>query len=347
MLSRLVIVASALGLVAGQEMTSVGGDILMRTTRQVSINALQSTVARILQDNAAMSTAMSGMAASMEDGLGAAMVNVQAAATARAIGNEGRIASLETSMDSVTASVSNSVASLTASVNVQLNAAASDAASQARVAAATLSQSLVDIDATVSTAMGAMDARITASVSRAAVAQVSSAAAMTSALSRAAAAQAVSVANITAAVAGKADAQPKIWAGGCTRHGNSGWHYYCLNRELYNTAGGYLRKASDTRFAASRAGFFRINFWTIKSASGWSHNNVYVQGGLQYHSYMHTAGCWWQDDTIDHTFRVANGWWWSVRLYSNCSHAFHAGGAESGGSAYHSRIQSTYVGPIE
>ena len=35
MFSRLVIVASALGLVAGQEMTSVGGDILMRTTRQV------------------------------------------------------------------------------------------------------------------------------------------------------------------------------------------------------------------------------------------------------------------------------------------------------------------------
>ena len=30
-----MIVASALGLVAGQEMTSVGGDILMRTTRQV------------------------------------------------------------------------------------------------------------------------------------------------------------------------------------------------------------------------------------------------------------------------------------------------------------------------
>jgi len=47
---------------------------------QVSINELQSTVA-------AMSTAMSGMQASMDDGLGAAMVNVQAAATERAIAN--------------------------------------------------------------------------------------------------------------------------------------------------------------------------------------------------------------------------------------------------------------------
>jgi len=147
MFLRLVIVASALGLVAGQEMTSAGGDILIRTTRQVgyrpfspsparptsgfllgllvmfaargkkevrdfkpgrslvthehcsdrnhpasdgpcrhpydpqvSINELQSTVA-------AMSTAMSGMQASMDDGLGAAMVNVQAAATERAIAN--------------------------------------------------------------------------------------------------------------------------------------------------------------------------------------------------------------------------------------------------------------------
>ena len=47
---------------------------------QVSINELQSTIA-------AMSTAMSGMQASMDDGLGAAMVNVQAAATERAIAN--------------------------------------------------------------------------------------------------------------------------------------------------------------------------------------------------------------------------------------------------------------------
>merc|ERR1719424_2042118 len=105
MFSRLVIVASALGLVAGQEMTSVGGDILMRTTRQVSINDLQSTIASMQQDNAAMSTAMSGMQASMDDGLGAAMVNVQAAATERALANGEGLSSLETSMNSVTASV--------------------------------------------------------------------------------------------------------------------------------------------------------------------------------------------------------------------------------------------------
>ena len=153
-----------------------------------------------------------------------------------------------------------------------------------------------------------------------------------------------------------------MWIGGCANGVNAGWHWYCLNREAYNTAGGYLRKASNERFAAQRAGYFRVNFckaldlaslplrhhlWaflvtyslahvhltssgasrlpplttfdritscaalvlagTIKYASGWSHNNVYVQGGLQYHSYMHTAGCWWQDDTIDHTFRAGKG----------------------------------------
>ena len=52
----------------------------------------------------------------------------------------------------------------------------------------------------------------------------------------------------------------KMWVGGCANHGNSGWHWYCLNRELYNTGGGFMRKASNTRFAAQRAGFFRLNF---------------------------------------------------------------------------------------
>lgn len=46
----------------------------------MSINDLQSTIA-------AMSTQISGMQASMEDGFGAAMVNVQASATSRAIAN--------------------------------------------------------------------------------------------------------------------------------------------------------------------------------------------------------------------------------------------------------------------
>jgi len=48
---------------------------------------------------------------------------------------------------------------------------------------------------------------------------------------------------------------------------------------------------------------------TIKSASGWSHNIVYVNGANQYNSYMHTAGCWWQDDHLDHTFQAGKDRW--------------------------------------
>ena len=105
---------------------------------------------------------------------------------------EGRLASLETGMNTVTSTVSNSVASLTTSVNAQLAEAAGAAAAQARNAAVTLSRSLGEIDVTVSTAMGEMDTRINTS------------------LSRAAAIQTASVATITAAVARKADAQPKV-----------------------------------------------------------------------------------------------------------------------------------------
>ena len=43
---------------------------------------------------------------------------------------------------------------------------------------------------------------------------------------------------------------------------------------------------------------------------------------------------------------AANNHWWSVRAYSNCNHAFHQGGTESGGNGYHSRLVSTYVGPL-
>ena len=57
----------------------------------MSVNELQSTIASMQQsaaiESAAMSTAISGMQASMNDGLGAAMVTVQAAATERAIAN--------------------------------------------------------------------------------------------------------------------------------------------------------------------------------------------------------------------------------------------------------------------
>lgn len=42
----------------------------------------------------------------------------------------------------------------------------------------------------------------------------------------------------------------------------------------------------------------------------------------------------------------AVGHWWSVRAYSNCANAFHNGGAESGGNGYHSRITTTWVGPV-
>ena len=52
---------------------------------QVSVNDLQSTIAEMQQENAALSTQVSGMQASMDDGMGAAMVNVQAAATSTAI----------------------------------------------------------------------------------------------------------------------------------------------------------------------------------------------------------------------------------------------------------------------
>ena len=62
------------------------------STSQVSVNDLQSTISELVQSNNAMSTHMAGMEASMsvmqasiDDGLGAAMVNVQAAATSRAL----------------------------------------------------------------------------------------------------------------------------------------------------------------------------------------------------------------------------------------------------------------------
>jgi hypothetical protein len=290
---------------AGQELSSNGGDITMRVERQVSISDLQSTIA-------AMSVQMSAMEASMSNGIVAAMVNTQAAATSTAVANEGRLARLEQSMPSLSTSVS----TLSSNVNAQL-AQASNA----------VAASLVQIDDTIDNAIANIGTTVNSTLSRAAVEQAGV------------------VSTLTAAVSSKADAQPKIWTGGCSQHPGSSWHWYCLDRQLYYTANGYMRKSSNTRMTSQRAGYFRVAWWTIKQGSGWTHNDFYLNGMRQYHSYMHTAGCWWQDDSIDFTYHAQNNWWFSVRSYTNCGHSFHHGGARDGGSGYHSRIHYQWVGP--
>jgi len=53
----------------------------------VSLNDLQSTIVQLRDERIALANQVSGMQASMDDGYGAAMINVQIGATSQAVAN--------------------------------------------------------------------------------------------------------------------------------------------------------------------------------------------------------------------------------------------------------------------
>jgi len=135
------------------------------------------------------------------------------------------------------------------------------------------------------------------------------------------------VRQVSSALAGKKDNQPKMWSGGCSEYPGGGWRWYCLNRQLYNTAGGWFVKHDHTYFRSLRSNIFiRMVMFTITHGSGWNHMAYYLNDRTFYYTYSHTAGCWWKDMHGDMVFQVAVGNRWRVRMHGACSHAFHPGG---------------------
>ena len=142
-------------------------------------------------------------------------------------------------------------------VDLQLVAANAEAVSRAAAAEAAALSAGVALSAHVSTAIDGITRSVAGDVSG-----------LTASLANSTAATTRTVAGVTTALAGKADNIKKLWSGGCSQYPGGGWNWYCLDRELYNTAAGYFVKADNTRFRALRANMM-INFvvWTITHVS--------------------------------------------------------------------------------
>jgi hypothetical protein len=289
----------------------------------VNVNRRQSVDVASLEDQVSQLTAaVASMSVSMSNGIAGASLNLESEAVSRAIDNAGRLASIETSVSMMSQSVTDSLAAAQAGINSQLAAADSAAESRATVLEDYVNEFESSMEAALENITRSTDVQVQA---------------LNATLARTGAALSAQV---------ESGQGLKIWSGGCSSHPGSGWRWYCLNRQLYNNAAAYLVKHDNYYFRATRPGFFRLNFFTICQGSGWVHIQIELNGQTTYYSYMHVYHCWWKDMQADQTFQAAVNNRWRLRTYVNCGHAFHNGGAATGGSGYHSRITSEFAGAL-
>jgi hypothetical protein len=324
------LLAALVGVAASQvapETTIEGnGDFRIERRQQISVASLSETVAA------------QGAQIAMLSPVGEWTTTVEQRITATATTVNGLESQMSSTVSSLQASLSSAEARIDSLLADNSRAAAVASESRAATAAAAAQEASDALDARIST--------LTASVS-------TSVAALTRSVSTTTTALGTNMTRLTAALDGKKDAVHKIWAGGCSTYPGGGWHWYCLNRQTYYTAAGYFRKQDNYIMRAQRANMFvKLTMWTITHGSGWNRMTMHVNNGAGWaeimHSLEHSAGCWWKDMHGNLDFKVLNtNYQWRVRMHGACSHAFHPGGAERGGSGYHSRISSTYMGDIE
>lgn len=312
---KIVALLAVTALAGAAEISSTGGDIVANVNRRQSIN-----VGELADTVSELGSSFSQMRESLDNGIGAASANLQNDAVSRAVSNEGRLATLEANLASLTSTITDQLAAAQASVNAQITEAASNTE-------AALTEASDATEAAMANLENQTEAALTASA--------------------AAVGQMVGQMNGTLnSMRTAIDNSRKvyIWSGGCSSHPGSNWNWYCLNRQLYNQAAPWFTKHDNQYFRALRTGYFRLNFFTIQEGSGWKHTQVELAGQTVYYSYNHVYHCWWTDNTVEQTFLAQAGQKWRLRTYTNCGHAYHHGGAASGGNGYHSRISTEYVG---
>ena len=112
----------------------------------------------------------------------------------------------------------------------------------------------------------------------------------------------------------------------------------CLDRIESDTSSPYFRKQNNDRFVTTRAGLFRLNFFTINNSCGWAHSGAFVQGRWVTMTHLHTWQSWWKDVYNDVEFRAQNGHYFGIRTHAACGHtsSYHY--------SSHGRIEAEYIG---
>jgi hypothetical protein len=139
------------------------------------------------------------------------------------------------------------------------------------------------------------------------------------------------------------DVMPIIWSGGCKAMGSAtGWNTYCLDGLDFNTANEHLT-IGPTSITVLKAGFYRINFFTISHGPSAGIVKVERNGS---HFYTSAADpiqeVWkWRDTFADVLWPFDAGDTIVIKVFNPASFAFHSWN-ENG---EFSRLQVQYVGP--
>lgn len=140
-----------------------------------------------------------------------------------------------------------------------------------------------------------------------------------------------------------APAVPIMWSGGCSSHGQTpGLLTYCTDVVDFNTAEDYLSVSSGGTFTVLQAGFYRINAWTANLSALGAHVTILKNGSPIMENSYNTQDEW-TTISADITWYFGSGDTFVVQYYSNSGDYNYY---SYDGNCCYSRLQVTYVGPI-
>lgn len=184
------------------------------------------------------------------------------------------------------------------------NAAMSTLTATAAANTAALTSRMSALDASNTARMTALDSTITASLGSA-VASLN---------------QSVTVrlAAVTTALATKRGMTSHMFSGGCGSRQHGGWHTYCINRVVIDSARPFFFKRTDNYLRALVAGLYDMSFARLYQGCYWEHTVMMVGGrNIRHtHSWWHSGN--WRDREIRALQPVNPGQDMAAKAYSNC-----------------------------
>jgi hypothetical protein len=139
---------------------------------------------------------------------------------------------------------------------------------------------------------------------------------------------------------------PIVWSGGCSANSAaSDWNAYCLDATDFSTASQHLT-IGQTSITIVKAGFYRVNFWTI--SHGPTPGAVrFLRNGSSFHHGVgpgNGSGDWqWRNTSADVIWPFQAGDALAVEVWNPGTHAF----ASWSPSGAYSRLQVQYIGPTQ
>ncbi len=138
---------------------------------------------------------------------------------------------------------------------------------------------------------------------------------------------------------------PIIYSGFCSKHGRAaGWLKYCTDGQNFNTATNHLSVNPNGDIYVNVSGYYRINVWAISLVPDYARLQLIVNSTTKHH-HLDWSGNHWVNNNMDVTLPLNAGQRFWLLFYSASSNGYnyHLGNQ----FGIHSRIQVSYVGPLQ